>query len=176
MIGHIRGFPSSVPLIAATDASLHKNCHSAGYAWLAADGRWGMESASRPHWMAPLTINGAELRAVALMLRTLVPDLLLTDSAAVTGYLAAWKRGVRDVPPSYAHSGTLARAMTVVARNDTRMRVEHVPAHRGHLLNEAADSLASIARSRDSGPAKRERADSLVRSFLISWHQEAGAA
>jgi ribonuclease HI len=165
MIGTVPGF-TAARLVAATDASLPRKSRTAGLAWLCTDGRWGMYSWSRPS----LNIQLAEVRAAALLLGHLVPSVLLTDSAATVRCVTAWQRGEHLVPAGGEASVMLARAALIT--KGTPMQVQHVRAHCGHLLNEAADSLASIARSSDGAVRKRERAYSLVASFLLSWQQQ----
>jgi len=51
---------------------------------------------------------------------------------------------------------------------------QHVKSHDGHLLNEAADALAAIARRHTDRVEIRARAERLVASFLIDWHATKG--
>jgi ribonuclease HI len=173
MIGAIPGFAPSVPLVAASDASMHEARRLAGFGWLTTDGDWGTGRWQHPAWMSRQTIQVAELRAVASLLVHVTPDILLTDSRAVTWYVGRWQEGYDDTPRGYdGHPGSVLARAAAAAREAPGMRVEHVRAHRGHLLNEAADSLAAIARSGDPADRKRERASGLVASFLVSWQQE----
>jgi ribonuclease HI len=78
-----------------------------------------------------------------------------------------------DLRPRRAGAPTPVRlAEHVAARRG--LRVEHVRAHTGHPLNEAADSLASIARRRLTDPLDSiDRAQSLVDAFVRAWHDAA---
>lgn len=81
-----------------------------------------------------------------------------------------------DLRPRKQGAPTLVRLAERVAALPA-LRVEHVKAHSGHPLNEAADSLASIARRRLTEPFDATaRAEDLAKSFLLTWHQTAVAA
>ncbi|MEU6034714.1 RNase H family protein [Actinomadura sp. NPDC047616] len=167
-------------LVAATDASWKKGAFGTGY--VTSDGRWGMhgrrlgptESADRR------AVLISELRAVALLMSRLEREaapLLLVDSLRAVRILRAWQEGdVARMPDGYSlrprrdGAPTLVRlARHVAARRG--LRVEHVRAHTGHPLNEAADSLASIARRRITDPLDSiGRAHGLVDAFVRAWH------
>ena len=49
------------------------------------------------------------------------------------------------------------------------MRLQHVHAHTGHPLNEAADALASLAQRGLPAVETRSRAESLVEAFVQTW-------
>jgi ribonuclease HI len=173
----------NAPLVAATDASWKQGQGGLGY--VVSDGRWGMRGwqgdRQDPTGRSKVLVN--ELRAVALLL-SVADDAteftLLVDSLPALRYLRHWQRGdISLMPEEYDLRPRRSGAPTLVrlAEQVTIMpglRMEHVKGHSGHLLNEAADALASMSRRRLTEPFNaRSRAEDLVRSFLIAWHQPA---
>lgn len=169
------------PLVAATDASWKQGQGGLGY--VVSDGRWGMRSwegdRQDPTGRSKVLVN--ELRAVALLLSVMdsAAELtLLVDSLSALRYLRRWQLGDislmpegYDLRPRRSGPPTLVRLAERVAVMPG-LRMEHVKGHSGHLLNEAADALASMSRRRLTQPFDaRSRAEELVRSFLIAWHR-----
>ena len=184
--GDIGRWAGTGPVIAATDASWKKGHGGLGY--LTSTGRWGFrsrpEDRTDPTGRSKVLVN--ELRAVELLLSVLgeVSELmLLVDSLSALTYLRSWQNGRTqlmpdgyDLRPRRQGAPTLVRLAERVAATPG-LHMEHVKAHSGHPLNEAADSLASIARRRISEPFDAAaRAEELAKSFLLSWHQTALAA
>jgi len=185
--GAVPGFIGKDPVAAATDASFKRG--TAGIAYVVSDGRWGLRS-----WVSPggyidptgsSVVLVAELRAVALLFEDSSgpdPAILLVDSKAAVEYLRSWQRGDTDrMPEGYSlrqRSGgqapTLVRLALLMNGWHRILAVEHVPGHAGHPLNEAADSLASIARRRVPAGEACARASGLVEAFLSVWHGSAG--
>ncbi|CAG7844455.1 hypothetical protein USB125703_00688 [Pseudoclavibacter triregionum] len=151
-------------LVLATDASLlpsrpHPEPSSAvaAAAWVASDGAQGAES-------APADTLAAELRGIALALEALLerPPMrarVLTDSTAA---LAALRRAVSQGRSVEGPAGAeLERALAALAEARGRLEgaglppsalaLEHVRAHRGDPLNEAAHALA-LAKARSLRP------------------------
>ncbi|MCW2913718.1 MAG: ribonuclease [Actinomycetia bacterium] len=172
---------AGAPLIAATDASWKQGQGGLGY--VVSDGRWGMRGWQAGHQdptgRSKVLVN--ELRAVALLLSAVdgaTEFTLLVDSLPALRFLRRWQRGDLslmpegyDLRPRRSGAPTLVRVAEQVAVMPG-LRMEHVKGHSGHLLNEAADALASMSRRRLSQPFDaRGRAEDLVRSFLIAWHQ-----
>ena len=184
--GDVERWARTGPVIAATDASWKKGHGGLGY--LTSTGQWGFrsrpEDRTDPTGRSKVLVN--ELRAVELLLSVLdeVSELvLLVDSLSALTYLRSWQNGRTelmpdgyDLRPRRQGAPTLVRLAERVAALPG-LRVEHVKGHSGHPLNEAADSLASIARRRltESFDAAA-RAEDLAKSFLLTWHQTAVAA
>jgi hypothetical protein len=167
------------PLTAATDASWKNGAGGIGY--ITSRGSWGLRGWVTDHrdptGKSKVLVN--ELRAVDLLLRaTGNPDVLLVDSLSALSFLRAWQRGDTelmpdgyDLRPRRRGVPSLVRLAEHVAEADGLV-FQHVKGHSGHLLNEAADSLASIARRRATEWFDATgRATDLVSSFLSSWHQ-----
>lgn len=188
MFGMVDGFAGKGRLVAATDAG-YKN-KAAGIAFVASDGRWGLK-----HWVAnprldptgPARVLIMELRAVALLWEApggQLPDTVLIDSTKAISYLRSWQSGhVERMPHGYslrprfgAHdTPTLVRLAGLMAANP-HIEIAHVHSHRGHPLNEAADSLASIARRGEPAAQTRARAIGQLEAFLPVWHNQRAAS
>ena len=181
--GQVDRWAHTGPIVAATDASW-KRPHG-GIGFVASDGRWGL----RCRTTGPLDPSGPakvlidELRAVEFLLSDLLPETdqvtVLVDCAEALGFLNDWRAGrTALLPCGYSlrprHRGrppTLVRLAERAAAFPGLTFVK-VKAHSGHLLNEAADSLAKIARRKATEAFDvRHRADSLVAAFLQAWHE-----
>ncbi|MEO3786939.1 RNase H family protein [Actinocorallia sp. B10E7] len=177
LAGQVARWTGTRPLVAATDASW-KRGHG-GMGFLTTDGRWGIGDwkVGPQDPTGPSKIIITELRAVQLLLSTVearVEMTVLIDSLPALSYLWRWQSGdVSALPPGYEapHLRLLARRVA----DRPRLRFQHVKGHSGHLLNEAADSLAAIARRRAPGFDVEARASDLVDSFLTSWNQQISA-
>lgn len=173
------------PLIAATDASLTQNCRLMGAGWLCTDGRWGMAFHSVPRrFPRKMDSDLCELAAAGLMLRRCedggFPDLVVLDNLNAVRWLQAWQAGSRGTP---AGAEVIVPGMAVAGVPETMrlcrraqgVRFEHVYGHRGHVLNEAADMLAKIAREVETAHDEVfARGARLVGGFLESWHAQTG--
>lgn len=157
-----------------------------GWGYVASNGQWGCagrrmyEDRLNPMATGGTRVTYAELRAVEMALTELPkgPLRFLIDSMAAIELLTAWSgKNTTVVPSGYSlrprldgrKPRLLRLAETVAARKG--LRFEHVHGHRGHHMNEAADSLASIARRAIGGDlgdevAVAERASGLVAAFL----------
>lgn len=184
MFGRVDGFTGKGRLVAATDAG-YKN-KTAGIAFVVSDGRWGLK-----HWMRNMVLDPTgpakvlimELRAVALLCeaRGALPDALLIDSTKAISYLRSWQAGnTGPMPSGYSlrprtgrpdKAPTLVRLAELMAANP-QIEIAHVHSHRGHPLNEAADSLASIALRGLSATEARSRATAQAEAFLPVWHSQ----
>jgi ribonuclease HI len=184
--GRIRRWERVRPVIAATDASWKRGHGGLGY--VTSTGHWGFRSwragDGDPTGHAKVLVS--ELRAVDLLLSRLgaVRELvLLVDSLSALAYLRYWRDGRTHLMPEGYDLRPRHHGVPTLVRLAERMAalpgisLEHVKGHSGHLLNEAADSLASIARRRLSASFDATaRAEALAESFLLSWHQAALAA
>ena len=183
--GQVRRWAGQARPIAATDAGWNWQRASGGMGYLVSDGHWGMRGwrTNRRDPTGHSKVLVTELRAIEFMLARLAPEPLtvLVDSTSALHHLRLWQQGAVDVMPAgydlrARHGGrkpTLVRlAARLAGRSDLTFR--HVKGHSGHLLNEAADSLAKIARRRvQSTFDAMSTAEDLAASFLISWHQSA---
>lgn len=178
LAGQVARWTGTRPLVAATDASW-KHGHG-GMGFLTTDGRWGLGrwKAGPQDPTGPSKIIITELRAVQLLLSSVEPRLEMTvllDSLPALSFLRRWQAGdVAALPPGYRapHLRLLARRVA----DRPGLTFQHVKGHSGHLLNEAADSLAAIARRRQTlGSEAQARAADLVDSFLTSWNQQLSA-
>ena len=184
--GDVERWARTGPVIAATDASWKKGHGGLGY--LTSTGRWGFRSwpqgRTDPTGRSKVLVN--ELRAVELLLSALgeVSELvLLVDSLSALTYLRSWQNGRIELMPDGYDLRPRSHGAPTLIRLAERVAVfpglhaQHVKAHSGHPLNEAADSLASIARRHltESFDAAA-RAEDLAKSFLLTWHQTAVAA
>jgi ribonuclease HI len=186
--GQVRRWAGQPRRIAATDAGWSWKRASGGMGYLVSDGHWGIRGwrTSRLDPTGHSKVLVTELRAIEFMLTRLTsePLTVLVDSTSALHHLRQWQQGAVDVMPAGydlrpRHGGrkpTLVRlAVRVADRPDLTFR--HVKGHSGHLLNEAADSLARIARRRTlSKFDAAARAQDLAASFLTSWHAEAQRA
>jgi ribonuclease HI len=199
--GTVRMPKSAATTVIATDGSV--NGVFPGWGYISATGHWGCAAAtqSMPHQAPDAGIAAlvAELCAVGMAMNAVPgPATFLVDSQAAIGFLTTWQAGdITRIPTGDADTahgvGSAKRWERRAARRRETMAgiaalvngrrdlvFKHVHGHRGHLLNEAADSLAKMAsRWRSNGePGGREAmvesADGLARAFLTSW-QQAGA-
>ena len=169
-------------MIAATDASWKGRAGGIGY--MTSDGRYGLRS-RRPGRSDPTgrdRVLVSELRAVEFLLTAYesppVGMTVLIDSRSALTYLHRWQGGhISAMPTGYdlrarraGATPTLVRLAALVdRRRDLAFR--HVKAHDHHALNEAADSLAHMARRRVEEPFDPyPRAQALVTAFLREWH------
>jgi len=69
----------------------------------------------------------------------------------------------------------------LIAERGSEITYTHVKGHAGHVLNEAADALAKIARrwlrssEKPGRDAMTARAADFAAAFLATWHQTTGA-
>ncbi|MEO5876432.1 MAG: hypothetical protein ABIS86_16470 [Streptosporangiaceae bacterium] len=178
--GQVSRWAGERDLLAATDAGWKQR--SGGMGYLVSDGSWGLRGWSRdrldPTGSSRVLVT--ELRAIDFMLARLPerPMTVLVDSTSALEYLDRWQGGdVRAMPAGYdlrARSRDqpptlVGLAELIAGRPDLIFR--HIKGHSGHLLNEAADSLAKIARLRVTETFDAAaRAEGLVEAFLVAWH------
>ncbi|MFF5109159.1 ribonuclease HI [Streptosporangium sp. NPDC000509] len=184
----VPGYKGHGPLVAASDAA-YKGRYG-GLGFIVSNGHYGMKQWFPDTGLRLLDPSGqskvlvAELRAAAMAIRALGDRAgkasLLLDSLGAISYLRAWQGGnVERMPNGYSlrprTSGALPTLVGLAAQvaKLPSLRIEHVKAHAGHSLNEAADALADIA-MRNPGD-KRDRAERIVDAFLKTWHASASA-
>jgi ribonuclease HI len=191
LAGGLRG-QASVPAgtgmrMVATDGS--RNGPYYGWGYIATTGEWGCAaekygSKTKPDGDLDATL--AEFHAVGMACADLPgPAMILTDSTGIIPVLIAWKAGFTDRIPSgaaldgevsRARQKALAAAARAVACHRGRLIFRHVRGHAGHTLNEAADTLARLARQYRSGERRGDlaevtaRATGVAEGFLQAWH------
>lgn len=166
-------------LVIATDASVKGG--AAGYGWIATDGRWGLGEypLSRAQAGTNLVLV-TELRAIAQALEKV--DLastvhLTVDCDDALRYLDHWAAGRDYLPRGYVGSRRRTPTLVVLAEEvrerGSALTWAHVRAHTGDPLNEAADSLAKIAREwrgrRLDRAAVQRRGAGLAEAFLSAY-------
>ncbi|WP_280193272.1 ribonuclease HI [Nocardia farcinica] len=186
--GHIRVAGASTRLIVATDASYKHGI--GGFGYFTRNGYWGLATrhsgrgrlaAIRDHGTGSL-VN--EIRAVGLVIEHFPGRAIkfLIDSTAAIDHLHSWQAGHTDrMPRGYslrprvrgdATPALVRYAHQIAGRTD--LKFVHVAGHSGHLMNEAADTLATIARTALTPPSDEyvlgERAASVAAAFLYAIH------
>ncbi|MCW6003919.1 hypothetical protein K1W54_04885 [Micromonospora sp. CPCC 205371] len=136
----------------ATDAAV--TGPRVGLGWLSDTGHWGARGHRYPiDACLSETVLVAELRAVAYAWRRIKPTgpvTLLLDSQDAIEYLRRWQGGDGRLPAAYrsayrtddATPALVGLADTLAGRPEVTVR--WVEGHTGHILNEAADSLAKL--------------------------------
>lgn len=151
-VGEVAG-----PLVVATDAADDGRCVGSGN--LATSGHYGVRGHSYGRGISggQRTVV-AELRAVHAGLSALfraghafaVPVEVRVDSRSALVFLQDWAGGGTGLPDGYRlwrHGGataTLVKLRALVAHHAPTLTFRHEKAHAGHILNEAADSLARL--------------------------------
>lgn len=167
--------------VVATDGSFRDR--RAGSAWLSDVGGYGTRKRSYQSWTPPQSVLVAELRAIALAVRSNGgPLLVLSDSAGAVQLVTQWTAGdIIRCPDEWGEDRdrllTFARWLPSRASD---LRFEHVPGHAGHPLNEGADSLAKMATDTRTPQATkaeyRARADGIADVFSAAWRRLQTAA
>lgn len=144
------------PVILATDASNHPAAISMG--WVSSTGQYGVKANKYPRSVSRQDrITVAELRAIEYALRhvrtcTDAPVHVLADSKSALSYLDKWANGTSPMPNGYSVARKAGKTPALLSLADRVRRMvaagtlswEHVHGHRGHPLNEGADSLAKL--------------------------------
>lgn len=189
--GNVNVPASTGTRVIAADGS-HKGRYL-GWAYIASTGQWGLAAEDYGGREDPDAWPGAviaELRAAEMAAHDIPgPAVILVDSTGAIGFLTAWQSGDLARMPPLADEAPQTRAArravnrqravaeiatTIAGRRD--LAFKHVHGHAGHLLNEAADSLAKIARECRAGDMQRGdlddvsgRANDLAEQFLRAW-------
>lgn len=174
--GQITGVGGDV--ILATDASVDAHRVSAGF--LATTGHYGAVGHTYDRLISgPQRAEVAELRAVAYGLRRLynngvpseTPIDVRIDSPAALGFLHGWVRGSTRMPSDYrswrssGNRPTLEVLRRLVTRNAATLTFSFEKGHAGHVLNEAADSLAKLGLRCAKGYFAPEKFPDLARQY-----------
>ncbi|WP_280320125.1 RNase H family protein [Nocardia wallacei] len=183
--------PGSTRLIVATDGSWKQG--AGGFGYVTRNGHWALSSRFMKGRLSPVRDDGTaslvfELRAAGMVLEHFPGRAVrfLIDCEPAIRLLRLWQAGdVGCMPPGYSlrpriNGGATPALVRIAEIVSGRMdlRFTHVHAHRGHVMNEVADSLAGIGRRALGGElgdecAVAERASGLVEGFL---HEIRGGA
>lgn len=170
------------PLTVATDGSVRGKY--TGYAWLASDGRYGLEGKVHPRSLVgPERVLISELRAIDDAVRTLTDRRLtvLCDCQGAIAMAQRWMNGEEILPKGYTTERKLGRtagllvARKRIRRQRDRLSFQWVPGHKGEPLNEGADALARLASRRVRGHSGlnaaeyRKRAEGLAEGFAAAF-------
>jgi ribonuclease HI len=166
------------PVILATDACVDERRASAGF--LATTGHYGAVGHTYDAVISgPQRTEVAELRAVAYGLRRLynngvpseTPVDVRIDSPAALGFLHGWVRGSTRMPSDYRswrtsdNTPTLELLRRLVVSNAATLTFSFEKGHVGHVLNEAADSLAKLGLRCSKGYFASETFPDLARKY-----------
>lgn len=168
-------------LVIATDGSYSGRYY--GWAYLTSDGRWGARGGlggPDPSGSLIAELAAAGLAAAGAARRA--EGVLAVDSRAALGWLSRWRSGCGELPGidgdharDRRRRGWVASAAAEIRRRPGLDAV-HIPGHRGHHLNEAADILAKMARRWRSGEDQATpdqmtaRIGEVCAAFLRSWY------
>lgn len=156
-----RILPTGAPVTVAIDGSYkltvgERVIKPMSWGYLTTGGQYGLGTS-----IVPGTIVGdqrwlqAELRAMAAALQAIDDGrqvTVLSDCKDAISFMDLWRDGHEVFPRGYdteragGRESTLSRLARRALEGRDRIRVHWVPGHAGHPLNEAADSLARLAR------------------------------
>jgi ribonuclease HI len=172
-VGEVAG-----PLVVATDAANDGRWVGSGY--LATSGHYGAHGHpyGREISGAQRTVV-AELRAVHAGLSALfragaafgVPVEVRVDSMDALAFLRDWTDGGTALPDGYrlwrkgGATPTLVKLRALVAHHASTLAFCHEKAHAGHILNEAADSLARLGLRCSKGAVGRPHLAPLAQHY-----------
>lgn len=192
--GSIDGLEPSTgaPITVAVDGSYKlavadKVSKPMSWAYLATHGLYGLGTAIVPGYVVggniredgsdPQRTLQAELRAIAAALQAIGdehPITILADSQDAIAFMTLWRDGHNVMPGGYnlARAGgresTLGRLARRAREAGDRITMEWVRGHTGHPLNEAADTLARMARLWSVGELLRETVEAEARVTVIA--------
>jgi ribonuclease HI len=173
--GSVEDWKVARPLVAATDAGVRSRTF--GYGYLVCDGRYGLGG----HQVGPDSEMGseyvcvAELQAVVLLVSRFgvdAPIKVLIDNDRALRLLLRWQGGDTSVMPN-GYKGSDLRPLAKRLSGTDRIAFGSVKGHSGHVLNEAADSLARLVIRRLDGRwigDLTEKADDIAAAFAAAWN------
>ncbi len=140
------------PVVVATDAAVnpHSGCYAMAY--IATTGKFGAlgRRLDGRDGNDPVTVS--ELRAVRQAIENVKgPVTILIDSKPAISKLRDWQLGYDFLPAGYSEEPeddsprSLVKLRTKVQANPEKYAFEWVASHKGHPLNEWADSAAKLA-------------------------------
>lgn len=160
--------PAGTPITVAVDGSYKltvgdRVVKPMSWAYLATNGLYGLGTS-----LVPGSVVGgheerklqAELRAIAHALAAVAgahPVTVLCDSRDAINFMLLWRDGYDVMPGGYdteragGRESTIGRLARRAREGGDRITMQWVRGHSGHPLNEAADTLAKMARAWATG-------------------------
>ncbi len=175
--------PEGSPVVIATDGSARTyrrnrvTKFSLGFGFLGSDGSYG--SGGMVVGVDEIGSDGvgvAELQAIAVAVNQLYQQerhfIVISDSSSALRLIDMWHRGETLLPPGFVgaqHSSIKNLRANIMTRPNLGTYLK-VKSHTGFLLNEAADSLASLGRRAMDGKftkkQHRDRVHALAEGFV----------
>lgn len=155
------------PLVVATDASVRRG--TCGLGFLASNGTYGYRRIKLK------SVSLGEIYAIDFAISSLEPGsvrVIFSDSIGALRQCRDWRSG-RIAHPQYSQIKkqqweSIEEMRRRLSEALYGVQLSHVKGHNGDLLNEAADSLANIARLYGE-PEASQRAKRLVEGFMMSY-------
>lgn len=171
--------PEARGRIVAADGSVRRfRANHVGSAYVDDAGDWWMQWFVYDRRLPERTVVlQAELRAIRnAFTKHEHPVTVLSDSQTAVDLMTSWRAG-RLVPIVGYCGRTLTNFSQRVAAHPEQFKVQWVPGHQGHALNEGADTLARLASRiiRDDVKLKDVpgRAAGIAEAFAAAYRKEA---